>query len=129
MRAIARPIPDEPPVTRAARSIYGLFIRRRYCRETEQSSEGAERCSPLPKKAAASAAVFVPLSRDRAHWAHRRRWLRCEVLGCPARRAAEGLRAGGGGESARRPFAGRRRGRLQARRRARPRVHGRLLSA
>ena len=63
------------------------------------------------------------------HEPHRRRRLRGEVLGVAARGAAEGLRPRGGGGPPRRPRSGGRRGGLPARRRARARLHGRLLPA
>ena len=89
---------------------------------------------PLPRMTAASGRrlrltceLWTP--RLRADRPRDRRWMRGEVLARAARGTAARLRAGRGGRSARRARPGRRRGRLPPRRRARARVHHRLLSA
>ena len=101
IRAIASPMPDEPPVTSAAPLVEDAAIA--------PTVNGCGNCEPDEP--------------------HRRRRLRGEVLRGSARGAAEGLRPGGGRGPPRRPRPGGRRCRLPPRRRARARLHGRLLPA
>ena len=133
MRAIASPMPDEPPVTSAARP-YAVLL--------SAGHPGGNRVLTLPRGAsvltlllspeAAAAAAAVSYSggvdvadtHDLAPAAAARRSTRRR-----GSRSCCRVRPGRGGEPARRPLAGGRRGRLQARRRARARLHARLLPA
>ena len=124
-------MPDEPPVTSAARSICGcLSGRQRGVEPRTIAARVPHRRSPLPKKAAASAAVFVPSLVVTA--------LTGLTVGggCAAKYSAarlEELLRGFVPVEAENLLVGlvarRRRRRLQARRRARARLHARLLPA
>src|SRR6266851_3149706 len=113
MRAIASPMPDEPPVMIAARSTI-LCLQAATCEGqaallANTGAEGAARWSLLsPEAAAATAAVSIKCAYGGAdaHEPHGRRRLRGEVLGRSARGAVEGVRAGRGREPSRRPLAG-----------------------
>src|SRR5436305_7812572 len=112
-------MPYEPPVTRALgipATIEEYPAPARIVRAYDV---------PLPLTAAALpwAAVVVSVSVREADRTGNGGWMRCEVLGRPARGAAARLRAGRGREPAGRARPGRRRRRLQARRRARARLH------
>src|SRR5260221_14222646 len=108
MRAIASPMPDDPPVTIAARSTVAVYrpgplqvkwrLQRRKLRRCRKSGPSS------PQEAAAAivaASVCCEHGRAGADEPDRGRGGLREVLGVPARRAAEGLRPGRGGEPAR----------------------------
>jgi len=110
MRAIARPIPDEPPVTSAARSIWVCLSGRATPGEPRTDiSEGCRLgffwCSSLsPKKAAASAAVFVPwvqVATSLTRASPREAAAPRRYSAVAARGAPQGLRPRRGGEPAR----------------------------
>src|SRR4051812_31925525 len=103
MRAIARPMPDEPPVISAARSTCVLYQEGELRRRQNTAGEGVLATpSPPPKRRRPkppSSSSWPHVTPDEPH---RRRRLRGEVLGRPAAAAARGLCSGRGREPARR---------------------------
>src|SRR6187399_2157751 len=109
-RAIARPMPDDPPVTRADFTVRFLWhgavqVKSPPWRTTRARSLSPplllspEQAAPLPQ----GASSFEGLDSDRApDGAGPERRLRREVLGREARDAAARIRAGGVGRPARR---------------------------
>ena len=136
---MARPIPDEPPVTRADgirgslhRTNEGRRGRATFAWIREERGRGYDSPPPCSTPRRTFLHPCVHSFRDRfadAHLAREGRWLRREVPGGAAREAARRLRPRRLGRAARRPRSRRRRGRVPARRRPRARLHRRLLPA